>query len=352
MLVTISLFATAYFARDLILPIVLGFLLALTLSPVSRGLHRIGIPHSISGFLLVIGTAILMLAIILGTAGTVAVWSNELPRMGAEIRLKLDTMTDAVDEMRNATEEVEKMAKNESGTQEVVVKQPGLFDSAFDTVTRVSATLLVTLVLALFLLSSGELFYRKLVQSFPTLTGKKKALTTVYNIERRVSRYLLTITLINTGLGVCIWLYLMMLGMPNAYVWGIAAALLNFLPYVGGFIGTILVAAFAIVHFDTLGYALLAPLGYQILTGVEGQFVTPYLVGRRLAMNTVAVFLTVVIWGWLWGIPGALVAVPFLVVFKVICENFEPLYTMGIFLSGDETEEEVDAPPSPASASQ
>ena len=88
--------------------------------------------------------------------------------------------------------------------------------------------------------------------------------------------------------------------------------------------------------FDTIGYAMLAPIGYLTLTLLEGQIITPWLVGRRLEMNTVAVFLTVVFWGWLWGIPGALVAVPFLVVFKVVCENFEPLHTIGNFLSAEQ----------------
>lgn len=339
MLVVISLLATAYFARDVILPIVLGFLLALTLSPLSRAMLRIRIPHVVSAIALVSATGLLILAIIGGTAGTIAVWSDELPLMGAEIREKLSAMSDAVEEVRAASKEVEEFSGAEGTTPEVIIKQPGLLDSAFDTFTQIGATLVVTLVLATLLLSSGELFYRKLVQAFPTMSGKKRALATVYNIERQVSRYLLTITVINSTLGACLWLYLTALGMPNAYVWGIAAALLNFLPYIGGFIGTMMVGAFAIVHFDTLGYALLAPLGYQILTGFEGQFITPWLVGRRLSMNTVAVFLTVVIWGWLWGIPGALVAVPFLVVFKVFCENFEPLHTVGIFLSGDETVE-------------
>ncbi|WP_324753229.1 AI-2E family transporter [Roseovarius sp. Pro17] len=339
-LVLIALFVTAYFARDLILPIVLGFLLALTLSPVSRGLYRAGVPHAASGFVLISATAVLILGIIGGSAGTVALWSDEIPKMGVEIQQKLRGMSDAVEEVRAATAEVEKIGKEGNGAetqevQEVVVKAPTLLSSAFDTATQFGATLAVTLILALFLLSSGQLFYLKLVQAMPTMAEKKRALSTVYDVERRVSRYLLTITIINAGLGFAIGLYLAALGLPNAYIWGIAAFLLNFLPYLGGFIGAVLVGAFSIVTFDSLGYALLAPLGYQILTGIEGQLITPWLVGRRLRLNTVAVFLTVVFWGWLWGIPGALVAVPFLVVFKVVCENFEALHTIGNFLSGE-----------------
>lgn len=349
-LVLIALFVTAYFARDLILPIVLGFLLALTLSPVTRWLSRAGVPHAASGFLLIFATAVLVLGVIAGSAGTVALWSDEIPKMGAEIQQKLRGMSDAVEEVRAATAEVEKIGK-EGGdttlqeTREVVVKPPTLLDSAFDTITQFGATLAVTLILALFLLSSGELFYLKLVQAMPTMAGKKRALSTVYNVERRVSRYLLTITVINAGLGLAIGLFLTALGLPSAYIWGIAAFLLNFLPYLGGFIGAILVGVFSITTFDSVGYALLAPLGYQILTGIEGQFITPWLVGRRLELNTVAVFLTVVFWGWLWGIPGALVAVPFLVVFKVICENFEELNVVGSFLSGEAVKiEETEGP--------
>lgn len=341
-LVLIALFVTAYFAKDLILPIVLGFLLALTLSPLERSLHRAGMPHVVAGFLLVSATGLVIFAIIAGSAGTVALWSDELPRMGAEIQAKLRGMTAAVEDVRAVTEGVEKMSTENGGPEEVVVKQPTLLDNAFETVSTVGATIAVALVLALFLLSSGPLFYLKIIQAFPTLAGKKRALTTVYDVEKRVSRYLLTITVINACLGLCIGVYLMLLGMPRGYVWGIAAFLLNFLPYLGGVIGSVIVGAIAIVQFDSLGYALLAPLGYQLLTGIEGQLITPYLVGRRLAMNTVAVFLTVVFWGWLWGLAGALVAVPFLVVFKVICENFEPLHTIGNFLSGERPVEEDD----------
>ena len=341
MLVLISLFVTAYFAKDLILPILLGFLLALTLSPVGRGLYRIGVPHVVSAFILVSATALLILSVVVLSAGTVALWSDEIPQMGREIEQKLSSLSQAVETMRSASEEVDKISNGGvDNSNEVVVRQPGLLDTALDTVSTTGASLAVILILALFLLSSGEMFYLKLVQSMPTMTGKQRALQTVYDVEKRVSRYLLTIASINAGLGICVGLYLTALGLPSAYIWGIAAFMLNFLPYIGGFGGVILVAGFSIVTFDSLGYALLAPLGYLTLTMLEGQIVTPWLVGRRLEMNTVAVFLTVVFWGWLWGIAGALVAVPFLVVFKVICENFEPLHTIGNFLSAEQVKPE------------
>ena len=334
MLVLMGLFGTAYFAKDLLLPVLLGFLLALTLSPVARGLNRIGVPHPVSAVLLIGATTLAVVTVIIFSAGTVAGWADEIPEMGAEIQRKLRGVVQTVETVREASEEVEKIGEGKpSRVQEVVIKQPSLLDSAMDTATRIGSTTAVTLILALFLLASGDMFYTKLVKSINTLSGKKRALSAVYDVERRVSRYLLTITLINAGLGVSIGAYLTALGLESGYVWGIAAFLLNFLPYIGGFAGSILVGAYSIVAFDSLSYAILAPIGYQLLTGIEGQFVTPFLVGRRLELNTVAVFLTVVFWGWLWGIAGALVAVPFLVVFKVVCENFETLETVGHFLS-------------------
>ncbi len=137
--------------------------------------------------------------------------------------------------------------------------------------------------------------------------------------------------------------------MPNPILWGLMAALLNFLPYVGALVGVAVVGLVALVSFDSIGSALLAPALYFACTVVEGQFITPALVGRRLEMNTVAVFLSVAVWGWLWGVPGALMAVPLLVSVRVMCDHFEGLSALGEFLSArqqsDASEDEpADAP--------
>ena len=124
--------------------------------------------------------------------------------------------------------------------------------------------------------------------------------------------------------------------MPQPVVWGILAFALNFLPYVGALVGVVVVAAVSIVNFDSLSYGLIAPAAYLAATAIEGQFVTPMVVGRRLELNTVSVFVTVVFWAWLWGIPGALMAVPFLVCFKVLCDNVDQLQVVGNFLAASE----------------
>ncbi|MFL4468943.1 AI-2E family transporter [Tateyamaria armeniaca] len=338
-LATLATFVVVYFARDLLLPVLLGFLFALTLSPLNRGAQRVGIPAALSATFLITLVATAISAVILFAGETVSSWTRDAPQIMRELRVKLSGVTETIERVKDASAEVESLASDtDAGPQEVIVSQPGLMDSAFSVAAGTATSIVVALILALFLLSSGDLFYRKIVRAFGTMSEKKRALNTVYDIERRVSRYLLAITVINAALGVCVSIAMWLIGLEYAYIWGIAAFLLNFLPILGGIIGSVLIGAYAILSFDSLSYALLAPLVYQLLSSFEAQFVTPYLVGKRLELNTVAVFLTVVLWGWLWGIAGALVAVPFLLVFKVICDNVESMKTIGSFLGAADSE--------------
>ncbi len=327
-----------YFAKDLFLPIILGTLMALTLSPIVRALARLGIPNVLGSIIVVFGLTFSVTSVGYVMSGPVTGWINKAPELGRTLEYKLRSLTQTVKDVQEATQKMDELAET-GGTdnvQKVSIETPGLLNSAVNTLTNIAASAAVALVLALFLLASNEMFYRKLVASFPRFEEKKKALGAVYDIERKVSRYLLTITIINATLGLCIGIGLYMIGMEDAYIWGVFAFLLNFLPYIGMIAGASLVTLFAIVQFDTISYALLAPLIYLFFNALEGQFVTPTTVGRRLELNTVSVFLTVVFWGWLWGIPGALMAVPFLVLVKVVCDNVEGLSTLGRFLGSDD----------------
>lgn len=340
---TIAIFVIAYFARDLILPIMLGFLFALTLSPINRFLQRKGLPAALSAAILILMATASIGSAVYFAGGTVRSWTEDAPNIARELQSKLSGVQEAIEAVKDASSQVEEMtAAPADGPQEVVVQQPGLLNSAVTVVASSATSIGVALILALFLLASGDLFYVKLVQAFPKLSEKKKALSTVYDIERRVSGYLLTITVINAGLGLAVFAALWLVGLEYAYIWGIAAFLLNYLPILGGVIGTVLVGVHSVIFFDSLSYALLAPIVYQALTSIEAQFVTPYLIGKRLELNIVAVFLTVVLWAWLWGVAGALVAVPFLLVFKVICDKIERLNVIGNFLgAADDTGKQV-----------
>lgn len=325
-------FSAIYFARDMFLPIMIGLLVALTLSPVVRGLARFGIPEGLSALLLVLGAAAVVGLGVYVLSGPVADMLSDLPRLGREVRFKLDSLLDTLKAAQDATKDVEDMTAGADTTQMVAIEQPGLLSLAAGTLASFLSLSAAGLVLAMFVLASGNLFYEKLVAALPTFSDKRRAVKTVRDVERQISRYFLTITLINAGLGLCIGSALYLIGFANPVLWGVLAFCLNFLPFIGALIGAVGVAAFGLIASDTLLAGLLPAAVYLSLTTLEGQFLTPTILGKRLELNTVSVFLTVLIWSWLWGIPGALMAVPFLVMVKVICDNVESLRVFGSFL--------------------
>ncbi len=352
-IVILMTLAALYFAKDVVLPAVLGFMIALTLGPGVRWLARRGVPSALSAAVLIFGFAALIGLGVMLLGGSVTSWFDEIPRISIELRDKLRGVTESMAAVQDASKQVEDLATGgEDVVNTVVMQQPGMLTTAVSSVASFFTSLVAGLVLALFLLSSGNLFYVKIVESFPRFSDKKRALTVIYEIEKRMSHYIMAITCINAALGVAIGSAMYLLDVPYPFVWGIAAFFLNYLPFLGGIIGTLGVGAFAIVHFDSLYYAMLAPIAYQTLTSLEGQFLTPLMLGVRLQLNTVAVFLTVIFWAWLWGLPGALMAVPILVLIKVICDHVPRLATFGNFLSGRAIEDAPVDPPaeSPAPA--
>lgn len=178
-------------------------------------------------------------------------------------------------------------------------------------------SLLVVIVLLFFLLASGDLFLAKLVHVLPTLSDKKKAVQIAREVEANISRYLLTITLINVGIGLLGTLIFWALDMPNPALWDAMAALLNFIPTVGALSMAVILTLVATTTFPSLTHALLVPAAFLTLTIMVGTFVSPLIMGRRLTLNPVVIFLGLSFWGWLWGIPGALLAVPMLAMFKI-----------------------------------
>lgn len=325
-------FAAVYVARDMFLPIMIGLIVALTFSPVVRALVRMGVPAAISAAAIIVGAGLALGGGFYLLSGPVSEIVSDAPAMGVELREKLKGVLASIEDVKNASEQVEELANGGDGAAVVTVKQPSLLAFAAGSIANFMALTGLGLVFALFILASGDMFYDKLVEAFRRSSDKRRAKNTARDIERQISHYFLTITIINAGLGLCIGLAMFLIGLPNAVLWGVLAFTLNFIPFVGGLFGTVLVAAFGILNFDTLGMGLLPAMIYAFCTSFEAQFVTPTVLGRRLNMNTVSVFLTVIIWSWLWSIPGALMAVPFLVMLKVICDNVPSLSVLGNFL--------------------
>jgi predicted PurR-regulated permease PerM len=283
-------------------------------------------------------------------SGPVGQMVGDTPRIASEVREKFDGVMDRVSTIREAAAEVgdaataagtgtgDAAAATTEGDVEVVAvvdDKPSLVENAVSGLASASGSVFAALLLTLFLLASGDFYHRRIVEAAPRLRDKKKALTIIRDVERQISRYLGAITLINIGLGVLAAVALWALGMPQPAVWGVMAFLLNYIPFVGNLLTIGLVGAVAVVTYDTLWQAAMAPLALILLSGLESNVVTPLVVGRRLELNQVAQLITLAFWTWLWGVAGAILAVPFLVVVKAICDNVENLQTLASFLSGD-----------------
>lgn len=324
-----------YVAQDVIMPTVLGILFALTLRPIVRTGEKFHVPAALSSALLVPAVALFIALGIWSLREPATQMIESAPQIGSQLELRFAEYREQLRAFRDATKKVEEIANGttEPAAQRVVVEQPALLASAASSLVSGMTSLGVALLLALFLLSTGTLFYEKIIGVMPLLSEKKRALRVLYDVERQVSRYLLTITLINIGLGVVIGVALSLYGMENAFLWGVIATALNFLPFIGALAGIAAIGATAIVSYPTLGEALAVPGIYFLCTAIEGNLITPMIVGRRLELNIVVVFLAVSFWGWMWGIAGVLMAVPILAVFKVICDHFEGMNAIGDFLT-------------------
>ena len=339
--------AAFYAAAAFFMPVVLALLLALTLSPLVRWLHKRGLGEGIAA-------ALVVLAFTLGIGGVFGALGtpffdlvDDAPRMASEVREKFEQIRTPLETVTDVAEQVDEATSGGGEVQQVTVQQPGILSQVAGSALSIVTTTVIVVILTLFLLASGDHFSEQIVKSFNTLTDKKRALRTVRDIEGEISRYLLTITVINACLGVAVGTAMWLLGMPTPLLWGVLAAVVNFLPYIGSLGGIAVVAVVSLATFDTVGAAILPPLAYFACTAVEGQFVTPTVVGKRLRINTVAVFLAVAFWSFLWSIPGALMAVPILVFLKVLCDSVDGLRGIGRFLSA----EADDEPEPPAAAS-
>lgn len=196
------------------------------------------------------------------------------------------------------------------------------------------AQFFISLVLAYFLLASGDVLINNVLRILPSMREKRNVVELVYGVERSISSYLLTVSAVNLGLGIVIAAAMGALGVPNPLLWGAMAALFNFVPFVGALLGVFVVLIVSLLSFDSLSYAVLPPLVFWGLTALEGNFVTPHLLGRKMSLNPIVVFISLAFWGWMWGIGGALLAVPILAITKVTCDQFERTQPLGTLLGG------------------
>ena len=343
-LLLLAVVYTLYFAAEFLVPVFAAIILQLLLMPAVRFAARYHIPEPVSAAMIVLALVGILALGFISLSGPVANWADRMPEIADELKFKLRELREPVEtvqEVSKQVEEVTSVAPDSTDTPTVQIETPGLLDRLFSSMQTIGIQLTAMLVLLYFMLAVGDLFIEKLLKAMPRLSDKKRALTIARQVEHDVSTYLGTTTLINVGFGVAVGLGLWAIGMPNPHLWGIIAAGLNFVPYFGAIVGMALLLIAALLNFPTLGTALIAPAIYFGANIVESQFVTPAVLSRRLTLNPVVLFLAVAFWGYVWGVPGALMAVPLLVALKALCDHVERLTAIGEFLggrtNGDET---------------
>lgn len=330
------------YARAFLMPVVLAVLLMLVFSPVRRQLERFGLPSGLAA-VLIVGA---LVAGVIGGAASLArpasTWMERAPTIGFELRTRLGEIRGMTDGVQEAARQIEKITGGgeDPAVQRVKVENEGGIWAYAVTLPAVLAQMILTLVLLFFLLASGDMFYEKLVHVMPSFTDKRRAIRIARDIERKLSRYLFTITLINASLGLAIGVAMWAFGMPNPALFGILAFLLNFIPYLGAVLGVAAALVVGILSLETLEQAFAVAGVYFLLTSLEGQFVTPYFVGRSLRLNTVVVFFMVTLFAWLWSVVGMLVATPLLVALRTFAEHVPALQGFGHFLSARGVEQE------------
>jgi predicted PurR-regulated permease PerM len=335
---TILVFGALYFAREFFIPVALAGLLSLVFSPIVRVLARWRIPYPAG--------AALVLALVIGAvggggymiAGPVRAWISAAPVALPKAARKLRAVVRPVEQVSRAATQVAQ-ATGAGAPHDVVVEGPSLSSRVAGTSAAVLGGILEVLLLLYALLAVGDLFLQKLVGMLPRRGDREKAVSIARATESSISAYLGLTALINVSEGAVVAAAMAMLGMPTPLVWGSMVALAEFVPYVGMLAMMAVLTIAALTTFDTVAHALLVPAVYLAINFVQGNIVTPLVMSRRLTLNPVAIFISLALWWWLWGIAGALLAVPLLATFKIVCDHVESLASIGAFLGEREEAE-------------
>lgn len=317
-LLILAVLYTLALTRTLLIPLVLSAFLGLGLNPVVAFAQRLRVPRALAALVVMVA-----LGSALGTSVTLlaepaANWLHRAPAALRHVAPKLKPVTRQLNEATRATQS---LVGERGGRVESPARMAITAWDVLQTTPRVLANVLTVALLVFFFLVYGESLLRRLVELSPTFQHKRHNVGIVRNIQGEISRYIFTATVINLTLGAATAAWLWAMDVPDPLLWGGIAAIANFIPYVGAITTTLLLAVVGLLNQHDPLQALLPALGFAAMTAVEGNLITPMILGRRLRLSPVAILLWLLVWGWLWGIPGALLAVPMLTCVKLITER-------------------------------
>ena len=316
----ILLIGCIYLAKSILLPIIVSTFIALLCSPLVNYLVKIGIPRMLG----VLGVICLIVGLLFGGVAVLTEpaqqWWSKLPEVVKDISQEITNATNnsggnsALDESIVSNSNVGEFRSNTvvSLVKSIVIATP-----------TVITQLMMSLFMAYFMLSYGRPLFIGFLMQFDHFENKRKTVELVRVIQKDLSQYIGTVTLINIGLGIVVGGAFFMFGVEDAFLWGALAGIMNFAPYLGPLISMICFGVITYVQFDSMSYAFIIIATYLSINMIESQFVTPTLLGRRFNLNPLIIFLWLILWGWLWGSMGMLLGVPLLVCLNTLLERLE-----------------------------
>ena len=334
-LFVLALLAAAYVVSEIVLPLVFAITLKLLLQPALRVLERLHVPRTIAALLLILtlfGTIVGLGAAISNPART---WAAKLPEGIPRLQERLSFVREPIDTLQRFLQQVEDFggtgpSPNAAGS----AQGPTLLSKLFTGTRNFASGFFTTVLFLFFLLVSGDIFLHRLVEILPRFSSKRQVVDISQQIESDISAYLVTITIMNAAVGISTGLAMWLTGVGDPILWGSVAFLLNYVPILGPTLGVLIFVLAGLLTHDTLWLALLPAGLYFVFHLIEGESVTPMLLARRFTLNPVLVIISLVFWFWMWGVPGAILAVPMLAITKIICDRLQSLTAFGHFLEG------------------
>lgn len=312
----LMLIAGLYFGRAVLMPVLFGIVMAVVLTPIVDKLSRFGIPEPVGAALVMltmVGSLVLVIEVLV-----IPAW-DVLAELPVQVQNLLAELLKWVRSFRFGS----LIAPHDTTdlTKQAAAQGLNMTGALLQMAQGLVVSVVSAMVLAYFLLSSGDMFLTKLVRVLPIFRDKVRAVTVVRTVQRDVATYFASVAMINTGLGIGVTLLTWGFGLPMPWFWGALVALLNFVPYIGAGTSALLLLLAGMAFTDSTSQALLLVTCFVGITFVEGQLINPMLVGKRLALNHTVVFVALLFWGWLWGVGGMLLAVPLLIIMKKFADQ-------------------------------
>jgi predicted PurR-regulated permease PerM len=332
-------FGALYIARAFFIPVAFALLLTLALRPVVRWLARRHIAPATGAAIVMLVGAMIVGLVTYELAPSAREWIATTPAAARSAARKWHALATPIEQVASTADQIAVLAGTaRQSSPTVVVQGPTIGSRLFGTTQVFVAGAIEVLLLLYALLAVGDALLDRVVHAIPRCRDRTRVIAIARAVEGSVSTYLLTTAAINISEGLLVTAAMALLGMPMPFLWGALVAVAEFIPYLGmiAMLGVLTIGG--LTTFDNLSHALLVPAAYLAINFIQGNVVTPIVMSRRLTLNPVAIFLSLALWWWLWGIAGALLAVPLLAAFKICCDHVESLAPIAALLSHGDVE--------------